>query len=127
VLRADDPAKLAARLVIFERFQVERLELKRNHGWAHLQVDTRATIEDGETDYTRRREKAKWELQRTASGWEAIAPADRIYVPQDVAVRNLAAQLARVTEGDVAPAQREMIVRQESHLAKLISGLLERK
>jgi hypothetical protein len=127
VLRADDPAKLAAPVVIFERFQVERLELKGDHGWAHLQIDTRATIEGGETDYTRRREKVKWELQRTASGWEAIASAERTFVPEDVAVRNLAAQLARVSEADVPTAQREIVLRQESQLAKLISGLLDKK
>lgn len=127
VLRADDPSKLAAPVVIFERFQVERLEFKRDHGWAHLQIDTRATIAGGETDFSPRREKVKWELQRTASGWEAISPTDRTYVPQDVAVRNLAAQLARVTEADAATAQREIVLRQESQLAKLISGLLDKK
>jgi len=126
-LRADDLSKLSAPVVIFERFQIERLELKRDHGWAHLQIDTRATIEGGETDYTRKHEKVKWELQRTASGWEAIAPAERNYVSQDVAVRNLAAQLARVTEADGAAAQREIVLRQESELAKLISGLLDKK
>jgi hypothetical protein len=127
VLREDDPSKLKGPVVIFERFQVERLELKRDRGWAHLQIDTRATIEGGETDYSLRREKVKWELQRTASGWEAISPTDRTYVPQDVAVRNLAAQLARVTEGDGAAAQRETVLRQESQLAKLISRLLDKK
>jgi hypothetical protein len=127
VLRAEDPSRLAAPVVIFERFQVERLEIKRDHGWAHLQVDARATIAGGETDYTRRREKVKWELQHTDSGWEAIAPAERTYVPQDVAVRNLAAQLARVTEGDGAAAQREIVLRQESQLARLISGILDKK
>jgi hypothetical protein len=127
MLREDDPSKLAAPVVIFERFQVERLEIKRDHGWAHLQLDTRATIAGGETEYARKREKVKWELQRTASGWEAIAPTERTYVPQDVAVRNLAAQLARVTEADGAAAQRESVLRQESQLAKLISGLLDKK
>jgi hypothetical protein len=126
-LRADDPSKLAVPVVIFERFQVERLELKRGHGWAYLQVDSRATIVGGETDYTRKREKVKWELQRTNSGWEAIAPVNRTYVSQNVAVRNLAAQLARVTEADGAPTQRDTVLRQESQLAKLISGLLDKK
>lgn len=127
VLREDDPAKLAAPVVIFEKFQVERLELKRDRGWAHLQIDSRATIMGGETDYTRKHEKVKWELRRTASGWEAIAPAERSYVPQDVAVRNLAAQLARVTEGDGAATERDSVVKQESKLARLISGLLDKK
>jgi hypothetical protein len=126
VLREDDPAKLAMPVVVFERLQVERLELKRDRGWAHLLMDSRATIADGEADYTRKREKVLWELHRTASGWQAIAPTNRTYVPQDVAVRNLAAQLARVTEGDATAAHRETVLRRESQLAKLLSGLLDR-
>jgi hypothetical protein len=126
VLREDDPAKLAMPVVVFERLQVERLELKRDRGWAHLLMDSRATIADGEADYTRKREKVLWELHRTASGWQAIAPTNRTYVPQDVAVRNLAAQLARVTEGDGTAAHRETVLRRESQLAKLLSGLLDR-
>jgi len=126
LLREDDPAKLALPVVIFEGLQVERLELKRDHGWAHLLMDSRATLAGGEADYTRKREKVFWELHRTASGWEAITPKDRTYVPQDVAVRNLAAQLARVTEAGSNAAQREAVLRQESQLAKLISGLLEK-
>jgi hypothetical protein len=126
VLREDDPAKLAEPVVIFERLQVERLELKRDRGWAHLLMDSRATIADGEADYTRRREKVRWELHRTPAGWQAIAPTDRTYVPQDAAVRNLAAQLARVTEGDATAGHRETVLRRESQLAKLLSGLLDR-
>ncbi len=127
VLRADDPSKLALPVVIFERLRVERLEIKRDHGWARLQIESRATIAGGETDYKRRREKVRWELRRTESGWEAITPADRAYVPNDVAVRNLAAQLARLTEKDSAAADQETVLRQESQLANLLSALLKNK
>ena len=127
VLRADDPTKLALPVVIFERLHVERLEIKRDHGWAHLQIDSRATIAGGETDYKRRREKVRWELRRTKSGWEAITPEERAYVPNDVAVRNLAAQLARLTERDSAEADQETVRRQESQLANLLSALLRSK
>jgi hypothetical protein len=127
VLRAGDPSKLALPVVIFERLRVERLEFKRDHGWARLQIDSRATLAGGETDFRRRREKVRWELRRTESGWEAITPTDRAYVPNDVAVRNLAAQLARLTERDGAAAHQETILRQESQLAKLLSALLENK
>jgi len=125
VLRADDPSKLAMPVVIFDRLHVERLDIKRDHGWARLQIDSRATLAGGQTDYKRRREKVRWELRRTESGWEAIAPADRTYVPNDVAVRHLAAQLARLTDGDAAAAHQEAILRQESQLANLLSALLE--
>src|SRR5947209_1526317 len=87
ILRTDDPAKLAMPVVIFERLHVERLEVKKDHGWARVQIDARATIAGGEADNKRRRIKVRWELRKTDSGWEAIAPADRTYVPNDVAVR----------------------------------------
>jgi hypothetical protein len=127
VLRSDDPKMMAMPVVIFERLRVERLDIKRDHGWARLQIDSRATIRGGETEYKRRHEKIRWELRRTESGWEAIAPVDRTYVPSDVAVRNLAAQLARLTEEKGAVAHQESVLRQESQLANLLSGLLEEK
>ncbi len=127
VLRADDSLKLVLPVVIFERIEVERLEFKRNHGWATLRIDSRATIANGETDYKRRRERVRWELRRSESGWEVITSMDRIYVPNDVAVRSLAAQLARLTEKDGSAAHQETILRQESQLANLLSALLENK
>jgi len=39
--------------------------------------------------------------------------------------RHLAAQLARLTDGDAAAAHEEAILRQESQLANLVSALLE--
>jgi hypothetical protein len=127
VLRTDDPSKLVLPLVIFERLRVERVEIKRDHGWARLQIDSRATVAGGETNFKRRREKVRWELRHTELGWEAIPPADRIYVPNDVAVRNLAAQLAWLTEGDGAEAHQEAVLPQEARLANLLSALLENK
>jgi hypothetical protein len=127
VLRTDDPSKLALPVVIFERLHVERLEIKRDHGWARVQIDSRATLSGGGTNYKRRREKVRWELRRTESGWEAITPSGRTYVPNDVAVRNLAAQLARLTEKEGPAAHQETVLRQESQLANLLSALLENK
>jgi hypothetical protein len=48
-------------------------------------------------------------------------------VPNDVAVRNLAAQLARLTERDSAAADQQTVLRQESQLANLLSALLKNK
>jgi len=44
-----------------------------------------------------------------------------------LAVRNLAAHLARLTERDGAAAHQETVLRQESQLANLLSALLENK
>jgi hypothetical protein len=126
VLRARDPSKLQLTVVIYERLDVERVEIKRDHGWARLQIDSKASIAGGGTDLKPRREKVRWELRRTESGWEAVAPTDRTYVPRDVAVRHLAGQLARLTASDGAAAHEELVVRQESQLANLLSALLEK-
>ncbi len=127
VLRTDAPSKLAQPVVIFERLRVERLEIKRDHGWAHLQIDSRATIAGGEADYKQRHEKVRWELRRTESGWEAVTPTNRTYVANDVAVRHLAARLAHLTETDGAAAHQEVVLLQESQLANLLSALLDNK
>jgi hypothetical protein len=124
VLGTDDPSTRKTPVVIFERLQVERLELKRNHGWARLQVDSKVLIARGSADFKRRREKIRWELRHTELGWEAVRPTDRIYLPYDVAVRNLAAQLARLAESDGAAEHQEAVLRQESQLANLLSALL---
>jgi hypothetical protein len=127
VLRSEDPLKTQVPVVIVEEFNVERVELKRGHGWAGLQIDSNVFIGGGTAHVQRQREKVRWELRRTESGWEAIAPADRKYVPHDVAVKNLAAQLARLTESDGAAAHQDTVLRQESRLADLLSMLLESK
>ena len=114
-------------MVIVERFSVERIEIKRDRGWAYLQIDSKVSIADGEAHVERQREKIRWELRRTESGWQALAPPDRTYVQEDVAVKYLAAQLAHLTGSDGPAAHQEIVLRQESQLVKLLSALLETK
>jgi hypothetical protein len=126
-LLADDPSKNQRPVVIVEQFHVERVDVKRDHGWARLVVDSRVLIGGGETQVKRRSEKVQWELRRTESGWEALTPSDRTYVPHDVAVRNLAANLARLAESDGAAKHEQSVLHQESQLAGLLNALLENK
>jgi hypothetical protein len=126
VLRLNGPWKVPLPVVIVEKFSVERVEIKRDHGWAQVQLDSRASIGGDTSQLTGRREKIRWELRRTELGWEAVTPSDRTYVSHDVAVRNLAAQLARLTESDGAAAHLEPVLRQESELANLLRALLSR-
>lgn len=127
VLRTEDPVKRQLPLVIVEQFKVERVETKHQHGWVRLEVESKILIGGGSVRAKHQREKVRWELRRTESGWEAVAPADRNYVPHDVAVKNLAAQLAHLTESDGAAAHEETVLRQESSLANLLSLLLDNK
>jgi hypothetical protein len=127
LLRKDDPASLQLPVVIVEQFKVERVDVKRDHGWARLEVESKVSLGGGSVHLKRQKEKVRWELRRTESGWEAVTPQDRNYVPHDVAVKNLAAQLARLTASDGAAAHQESVLRQESRLASLLSLLLESK
>ncbi len=122
-LSADDALKIPLPIVIVTQLNVSRLEIKRDHGWAYLQVSSVGSISGGTFRLERHDEEVRWPLKRNKSQWEAIAPTDRVYVQQDVAIRNLAAQLARLTAGDAASRDRG-VVQRESELANLVAALL---
>lgn len=124
-LRSDDPLKNRLPVVIVEQFQVERVDVKRDHGWASLSVESKVVISGGAAQVKRRHEKTRWELRRTESGWEALPPPDRIYIPRDVAVKNLASNLAQLTNSEGAAEHQPSVLRQESQLASLLNTLLE--
>lgn len=127
VLRSDDPLDIQVPVVIVEDFKVEHIEVKRERGWARLEVESKVFLAGGAAHVKSQRQKVRWELRRTESGWEAMVPADRNYVPRDVAVKSLAAQLARLTESDGAAAHEDKVLRQESRVANLLSVLLQNK
>ena len=126
-LETDDVLKVPVPVIIVEQFSVEQVEVKRDHGWARVVVDSKVLINGGTVQAKRRQEMVRWELRRTVSGWEAVRPTNRIYIPQDAAVKNLAANLARLTSSDGAAEHQEEVLRQESQLASLLNALLENK
>ena len=123
-LRKDDPFKTRSPVVIVEQFSVVKVEIKRDHGWARLQVESRVSIDGGTIQRKPRRENVRWELRRVPAGWELVTPQDRTYVPHDVAVKDLAAQLAQLTQSNGATTYRATVTQQESHIANLLSALL---
>ncbi|MHB8501690.1 MAG: NlpC/P60 family protein [Candidatus Acidiferrales bacterium] len=127
VLRAEDAPKVQLPVVIVEQFKVEKVDVKHDHGWARLAVDSKVMMGGGAVQVKRRREKIRWELRRTELGWEALTPQDRTYVPHDVAVKNLAEQLARLTKSDGAAEHQPAVLWQEAQLVGLLSALLESK
>jgi hypothetical protein len=127
VLRSQDPFQAHAPLVIVEQFNVTRVEIKRDRGWAHLLVESRLSIGGGAVQRKLLRENVRWELRRLPSGWAVVAPPDRTYVPHDVAVKDLAAQLAQLTQSNAASAHEVSVLRQESRIANLLGALLELK
>ena len=124
LLRKDNPFETRSPVVIVEQFSVARVEIKRDRGWAHLQVESRVSITGGTIQRKPRRENVRWELRRVPAGWEVVTPQDRTYVPHDVAVKDLAAQLAEMTQSEGTTAYRATVAQQESHIANLLSVLL---
>jgi len=124
LLLKDDPFKSPSPVVIVEHFNVVRLEIKRDRGWARLQVQSKLSIDAGTIRRKPRLENVRWELRRVPSGWEVVAPQNRSYIPRDVAVKHLAAQLAQLTQSDGTTSYRAPLVQQESHIADLLSALL---
>jgi hypothetical protein len=124
MLRTDDPFKAASPVVIVEQFSVERVEIKRDHGWARLQIVSKVSIDGWTIQRKERRENVSWELRRMPTGWEVATPPNRTFVPRDVAAKQLAAQLARLTQSEGAGAHEGTVLREESQIASLLGALL---
>ena len=127
MLRTSDPFQAAIPIIILDELRVERVETKRDQGWVQLQVEWHVRIADAGVDFKRRHEKVRWQLRRDASGWTAIAPAERVYVTRDGAVRVLSAQLAEMAASDAAARHDESVIAQEARIVNLLGSLLEKK
>jgi len=89
-------------VLVYDQLRVERVELKGDRGWASAEVEGRLLIGGKGIEGQRRSEQLRWELRHTPQGWQLLAPANRAYVPRDVAVRVLAGQLAFLTQNEAA-------------------------
>jgi hypothetical protein len=125
-LHTAEPLQVRTAIVILDELRVERVETKRDQGWLHLHFDSHVRIAGDGIDFKRRREKVRWELRRDASGWSAIPPGEPAYVTRDVAVRELAAQLAEMTQSEAAANHDESVIGQEARIANLLSALLQK-
>jgi NlpC/P60 family len=122
-LNADSLLHSKSTVVIFTQLRVEQLELKGNHGWANVSIDTEATLTSGVLDKAARHDEQRWEMQRAKSGWTILAPTQNIYVPRSFAVRIFAQQLAQLTDQSAS----SIVVgaaSEESRLASLLNTLL---
>jgi hypothetical protein len=126
LLRTAQPLAAKTPVVIVDDFRIERVETKRDKGWAHLQIDSHVRIAGDVADFKHKREKVRWELRRDASGWVAVAPAEQAYVGRDAAVRALSAQLAEMAQSEAAAQHDEAVMGQEARIANLLGALLEK-
>lgn len=112
-------------VLVYDQFQVERVEWKHDRGWVSVEVDERLSIGDKGYEGKRQVEKLRWELRRTPQGWQLQMPANRIYVPRDAAIRALAAQLASLTQNEVASVDSNHSVNQQSVIVRALGFLFD--
>jgi NlpC/P60 family len=122
----DWPSSNPKRIVfIYDQLRVERIQLKRDRGWVSAEVEGRLSIGDNGLEGKRRTEKLRWELRRTPQGWQLLAPANRAYVPRDVAVRVLAGQLASLTQDEEASDNLDRSMHEQSVIVRALGLLFE--
>jgi hypothetical protein len=119
-----DVLKPGTPVIIVEQLSVERVEIKRDRGWAHLKMDSRVSLGADGASFKTRHDKVRWELRRGETGWTATIPQDRTYISRDAAVRVLSARLAQLSSSDAAAQHDEAVLGQEARLANLLSALL---
>jgi NlpC/P60 family protein len=106
-------------VVIVENFNVKKVHVKHDQGWAEVQMNEPSSVADGQTNLQRRSEKQRWPLYRNGKDWQLELPSNAIYIPKDAAVRLLAHELATMTGRRNAPPTQ-----QEAQLARLLDRLL---
>jgi hypothetical protein len=123
-LRWHDFFNPARSLIVFDHFEVKKVHIKRNRGWADVRIDQRVTFTGSKAEVHKRSERQRWPLsRRDNAGWELTPAPNTIYLPQHIAERILAHELAQLTEDSSATASR---TGDKAELARLLGALLEK-
>jgi len=121
--RGRDLSKSAQPLIVFDHFTVKKVHIAGTQAWADVQIDELASVTAGRTQARTHAERQRWPLiRRERTEWELVPPPGTVYLPQPVAVRLLAQQLARLTEDTPATARSQ----EKTELAQLLNVLLHK-
>jgi hypothetical protein len=121
-LEARDVLKLYPSLVAFESFEVKKIHVKGDEGWAEIQVKEPSLISTNGSRDKKFAKVQRWNLRRQAADvWAVVLPSDATYVPREVAVHLMAHQLASLT--DTSPTATGSSD-DKARLARLLNVLL---
>ena len=122
-LRGKNVFSLAQTVVVLSRFEVQKVKIKNDGGWADLQITESAMLAGGQSNLKKRQQKHRWTLRRRDDQvWELVVPEEATYLKQDDAVRLLSQQLAAMTSENSTGDSR-----QKSQIAALLGSLLQVK
>jgi len=124
ILRGRDLFKSAQPLVVFDHFTVRKLHIAGSQNWAEVEIGELSSLASGKAEAQNRSERQRWPLiRRNQASWELVIPRNTTYLPQAIAVRLLAQQLAQRTEGDPASSGA---IHENAELARLLDLLLQK-
>jgi hypothetical protein len=123
-LRGRDLFKSDRSLIAFDRFEVKKVHVTGKQGWIEVQIDELVSLTGSKAEVHKRSELQRWPLvRRNHTSWELTAAEDTIYLPQPIAERVLAHELAKLTEDSPATASR---TQEKAELARLLDVLFEK-
>jgi hypothetical protein len=111
-------------VIIVENFQIKKVHVKHDQGWAEVQMNEPSVLDGGQATLQRRSEKQRWPLYRSGKDWHLELPTNAIYLPKSTAVRLLAHELAAMSGNPTAPAHASAQEAQQAQLARLLDRLL---
>jgi hypothetical protein len=122
-LRARDLFRSAQPLIVFDHFTISKVHITGNQSWTEVRIDKLLSLTGGKADVRKRSERQRWPLiRRDKTSWELTPPRSTIYLPQQIAARILAKQLAQLTEDSTDSTTKP---RQKAELARLLDSLLQ--
>jgi hypothetical protein len=125
LLRGWPAADPKGSVLVYDQLNVKHVELKRDRGWVHAEVEGRLSIAGERLEGKHRREKLRWELRRTPQGWQLQTPSNRAYIPRDVAVHVLAEQLALLTQNEAAPGELDRSLQRQTMIVHALGFLFD--
>ena len=121
-LDGSDLFKLPQSVIVFDKFDVKKVHLSGNQGWADVSISEPSSLAGGQASMKKHSERQRLSLtRRDDQNWEVTLPPDTIYIPRETAVRILAHQLAALTDApEPSAAESKKVV-----VARLLNLLLE--
>jgi hypothetical protein len=110
-------------IVVFDHFDVVKVHLAKNKGWADVDIDEVMLISGGRVEGRKMHSRQRWTLNRNASRtWELSPAMDATYLPQRGAERIVTHELAQLTENDSDTISDN---HEKAELARLLNRLFE--
>ncbi len=123
-LRGRDLFKSAQSLVVFDHFEVRKVHITGNQDWVEVEINELVSLTGGKAVMHKRSDRQRWPLNRRGDkSWELTPSPNTIFLPQPIAERILARELAQLTEDNPDTTSRAP---EKAQVARLLDELLKK-